>query len=72
MFQFFNFIVSLLKIAINMVVRVLEMLVFVFTAAFKAVVWLVAILDYVPREIAALILVPISLAVVFQILNKGE
>ena len=72
MFQFFNFIVSLLKIAINMVVRVLEMLVFVFTAAFKAVVWLVAILEYVPREIAALILVPISLAVVFQILNKGE
>ena len=72
MFQFFNFIVSLLKIAINMVVRVLEMLAFVFTAAFKAVVWLVAILDYVPREIAALILVPISLAVVFQILNKGE
>ena len=72
MFQFFNFIVGLLKIAINMVVRVLEMLAFVFTAAFKAVVWLVAILEYVPREIAALILVPISLAVVFQILNKGE
>lgn len=72
MFQFFNFIVGLLKIAINMVVRVLEMLVFIFTSAFKAVAWLVSVLVYVPGEITALIIVPISLAVVFQILNKGE
>lgn len=72
MFQFFNFIVEILKIAINMVVRVLEMLVFVFTSAFKAVAWLIVILTYVPGEITALILVPISLAVIFQVLNKGE
>lgn len=72
MFQFFNFIVEILKIAINMVVRILEMLVFIFTSAFKAVAWLIAILAYVPGEITALILVPISLAVVFQVLNKGE
>lgn len=72
MFQFFNFIVGLLKISINMVVRVLEMLVFIFTSAFKAIAWLVAILAYIPGEITSLIIVPISLAVVFQILNKGE
>lgn len=72
MFQFFNFIVGLLKIAINMVVRVLEMLVFIFTSAFKAIAWLVAILAYIPGEITSLIIVSISLAVVFQILNKGE
>lgn len=55
-----------------MVVRVLEMLVFIFTSAVKAVAWLIAILAYIPGEITALILVPISLAVVFQVLNKGE
>lgn len=72
MFQFFNSVASIFYTAVNFIKNSLEMVVNVVINAGRSVVWLIACLSYLPPWLVAFVVVPISLAVIFQIINKGS
>lgn len=72
MFQFFNFIVGMIELLVNYLIRGFELLVMVLTSMISSVVWLIAMIGYLPGWLSAFILVPIALAVTFQVMNKGS
>lgn len=72
MFQFFNFIVGMIELLVNYLVRGFELLIMVLTSMISSVVWLIAMIGYLPGWLSAFILVPIALAVTFQVMNKGS
>ena len=72
MFAFFNGIVAFIETVVNFIISLFELLVFVVVSIFRAVTWLFACVAYLPPFLTGFLLVPISLAIVFQILNKGD
>lgn len=72
MFQFFNFIVSMIELLVNYLVRGFELLVMILTSMISGVAWLITMIGYLPGWLSAFILVPIALAVTFQVMNKGS
>lgn len=72
MFTFFNLIISFVITIVNFVVNFFGMLVSVVTNIARAVAWLFICIGYLPPWLIAFVTVPISLAIIFQILNKGS
>mgnify|MGYP000030014370 CR=1 FL=1 len=72
MFKFFEAIAGFITTAVNFIINLFEMLVLVITNIGRSVAWLIACISYLPPWLVAFVVVPISLAVVFQILNKGS
>lgn len=71
MFEFFNAVSGLVDVVINFVVNMFQLLQTTIVAIIKAVTWLFLCIAYLPGWLTAFILVPVSLAVLFQVLNKG-
>ena len=61
MFQFFDAVASIFQTVVNYIVNLITMIVFVIINVARAFGWLFAF-----------VVVPISLSIVFQILNKGS
>lgn len=72
MFQFFEGIVGFIQTIVSFIINIFELLFFVVTSIVRAVTWLFACVAYLPPFLTAFLLVPISLAIVFQIMNKGS
>ena len=72
MFQFFEsisgFITSVVEYIINLFMLLVELLI----SMGSAVAWLLGCIVYLPPFMTAFVVVPISLAIIFQILNKGS
>lgn len=72
MFQFFASIASLIDIVVNFVINMFQLLFTTMTSIIRAVSWLFLCIAYLPGWLTAFLLVPVALAVVFQVLNKGS
>ena len=72
MFKFFEAIAGFISTIVNFEVNLFEMLVLVITNIARSIAWLIACISYLPPWLVAFVIVPISLAVVFQIINKGS
>lgn len=72
MFKFFEAIAGFISTIVNFVVNLFEMLVLIITNIARSIAWLIACIFYLPPWLVAFVIVPISLAVVFQIINKGS
>ncbi len=71
MFAFFNAIASMIDIVVNFVVNMFLLLYTTISSVIRAVSWLFLCIAYLPGWLTAFLLVPVALAVVFQVLNKG-
>lgn len=71
MFQFFDSVAAFVDIIVNFVVNMFQLLFTTVVSIIRAVTWLRLCIAYLPGWLTAFILVPVALAVVFQILNKG-
>jgi hypothetical protein len=71
MFQFFDSVAAFVDIIVNFVVNMFQLLFTTVVSIIRAVTWLQLCIAYLPGWLTAFILVPVALAVVFQILNKG-
>lgn len=72
MFQFFEgiagFITSLVGYLVNMFMLLIELL----QSMLNAVAWLFGCIFILPPFLTAFVVVPISLAIIFQVVNKGS
>ena len=71
MFSFFEGIAAFISTIVNFVVNMFGLLVEILLSMVRAVTWLFACLAYLPPWLVGFVVVPISMAVIFQILNKG-
>lgn len=71
MFSFFAAIASMIDIVVNFVVNMFQLLFTTVSSVIRAVSWLFLCIAYLPGWLTAFLLVPVALAVVFQVLNKG-
>lgn len=72
MFQFFSSIAGFITSIVGYVVNMFLMLVELLLSMARAVVWLFACIAYLPPFLTAFVLVPVSLAIFFQVINKGN
>lgn len=72
MFQFFDAVAGFVETVVGFIVNMIATLVLVIVNIVRSVGWLVMCLSYLPPWMVGFVVVPISLAVVFQILNKGS
>lgn len=71
MFAFFDAVAGFAETIVNFVINMFQLLVTTFTNIIRAVTWLFVCIGYLPGWLTAFIIVPVSLAVIFQLLNKG-
>lgn len=71
MFAFFDAVAAFAETIVNFVVNMFQLLITTFTNIIRAVAWLFVCIGYLPGWLTAFIIVPVSLAVIFQVLNKG-
>ena len=72
MFNFFSAIAGFITTVVNFVVNMFLLLIEILTSMVRAVTWLFACLSYLPPFLVGFVVVPISLAIIFQVLNKGS
>lgn len=72
MFQFFEGISGFIATIVGYFVNLFMLLVELLVSIGKAVVWLFGCIVILPPFLTAFVVVPISLAIIFQILNKGS
>jgi len=72
MFKFFSAIAAFIDTIVNFVINVIQMMISLVINIGRSIAWLVLCLSYLPPWLVAFVMVPISLAVIFQILNKGD
>ena len=72
MFAFFEGIVSFVTTVVNFVVNLVEIVVFILLAIVRSVTWLFACISYLPPFLVAFVVVPVAIAIIFQVLNKGS
>lgn len=72
MFQFFSSVGSIFKTAVNYIVGLLELLINLVKLVFRAQTFLLGIVTSLPPFIVTFALIFISIAILFQILNKGS
>lgn len=72
MFQFFNSVSNIFKTVVDYVVGLFEMLLNLVKLIFKAQVFLIRVVQQLPPFLVVFFVVIVSLAILFQILNKGS
>lgn len=72
MFEFFNAIGGFITTIVNFIVNIFEVLLMVVGSMIRAVAWLFACLAYLPPFLVGFVVVPISIAIIFQLINKGS
>ena len=71
MFSFFEGIAAFISTIVNFVVNMFGLLVEILLSMVRVVTWLFACLASLPPWLVGFVVVPVSIAVIFQILNKG-
>ena len=71
MFSFFEGIAAFISTIVNFVVNMFGLLVEILLSMVRDVTLLFACLAYLPPWLVGVLVVPVSIAVIFQILNKG-
>lgn len=72
MFAFFDILLTFVVTIVNFIVNFFRLLITVVMNVVRAVSWLFLCLGYLPPWLMAFVVVPIALAVIFQIINKGD
>lgn len=72
MFKFFEAIASIFITVVNFIVNMFELIIVVISNIARAVSWLFLCIGYLPPWLVAFVIVPVSLAVIFQVINKGS
>ncbi|OUQ21791.1 hypothetical protein B5E84_00570 [Lachnoclostridium sp. An14] len=72
MFSFFEGIVAFITTLVNFVINLVEILVFILLAIFRSVTWLFGCISYLPPFLVAFVVVPVAIAIIFQVINKGS
>lgn len=72
MFQFFGAIGAFVTTIVNFVVNMFSLMIEILTSMIRAVTWLFACLAFLPPFLVGFVVVPISIAIIFQVLNKGS
>lgn len=72
MFQFFGAIGAFVTTIVNFVVNMFSLMIEILTSMVRAVTWLFACLAFLPPFLVGFVVVPISIAIIFQVLNKGS
>ena len=72
MFQFFGAISAFVITIVNFVVNMFSLMIEILTSMVRAVTWLFACLAFLPPFLVGFVVVPISIAIIFQVLNKGS
>lgn len=72
MFAFFDAVLSFVQIIVAFVVNMFQLLFTTVASVIRAVTWLFLCIAYLPGWLTAFLIVPVSLAVLFQVLNKGS
>lgn len=72
MFQFFDAIGNIITTVVDYVIGIFELLFNLVRLVFKAQLFLINIIQQLPPFLVVFFLVFISLAILFQILNKGS
>lgn len=72
MFQFFDAIASIFTTIVTFIWNFFQLIITVVTNIARAVAWLFLCIGYLPPWLTAFVIVPVSLAVIFQVINKGS
>lgn len=72
MFQFFGAVGAFVTTVVNFVVNMFSLMIEILTSMVRAVTWLFACLAFLPPFLVGFVVVPISIAIIFQVLNKGS
>lgn len=72
MFQFFDSVGNIFKTVVDYVVELFTLLLNLVKLILKAQVFLIQVISHLPPFLVAFFLVFVSLAILFQILNKGS
>lgn len=72
MFQFFGAIGAFITTIVNFVVNMFSLMIEILSSMVRAVTWLFACLAFLPPFLVGFVVVPISIAIIFQVLNKGS
>ena len=72
MFQFFDAIGAFVTTIVNFVVNMFSLMIEILASMVRAVTWLFACLAFLPPFLVGFVVVPISIAIIFQVLNKGS
>ncbi len=72
MFTFFSSIAGFITSIVSFVINMLSLLVVVLSSMVKAVVWLYACIAYLPPFLTGFVVVPLAVAIIFQVINKGS
>lgn len=72
MFQFFGVVGAFVTTIVNFVVNMFSLMIEILTSMVRAVTWLFACLAFLPPFLVGFVVVPISIAIIFQVLNKGS
>lgn len=72
MFQFFGAISAFVTTIVSFVVNMFSLMIEILTSMVRAVTWLFACLAFLPPFLVGFVVVPVSIAIIFQVLNKGS
>lgn len=72
MFKFFDAVLAFVITIVNFVINMFSLLITIVTNIARAVSWLFVCIGYLPPWLTGFVIVPVSLAVIFQVLNKGD
>ena len=72
MFEFFDSIANIFKTVVDYIVDFFTLLLNLVKLVFKAQIFLIEIVGHLPPFLLGFFLVFVSLAILFQILNKGS
>lgn len=72
MFQFFGAVGAFVTTIVNFIVNMFSLMIEILSSMVRAVTWLFACLAFLPPFLVGFVVVPISIAIIFQVLNKGS
>ena len=72
MFQFFSAISGFISTIVSYIVNMFVMLLVLLRSMVEGVAWIFAMIALLPPFLTMFILVPVSLAIFFQVINKGS
>lgn len=72
MFQFFSAIAGIIGLVADALVSFIVGIISLLITMVRAVAWLFSIIVFMPPFLTAFIAVPVSLAIMYQVINKGD
>lgn len=72
MFQFFSAISGFITTIVSYIINMFSMLLILLGSMVSGIGWLFAMIALLPPFLTAFIVVPVSLAIFYQVINKGS